>query len=568
MAVNKVYLTIEGARVATHCQINDQSINFTKFGLGDGENLTPKTATAMTREAVRIPVTMVQEVAAGHYRVRGEMSNDAIEENLQFRELCLYCDDPQNPDSEVMYCYGNAKGADFDYTEEIPAFDVSGAYSSRIFDIDVFTQTDASATFAIDPAGKADIQTVAALQTDVQELRAEMEGLANSEMMEELRQTVEGKADTTDVEELRAEIEGLADSEMMEELRQTVEGKADATAVQEMLGNISSLKLAGTNGFTPETDTFEAWAEKGNSIWFFESGGQLNGQAGDYGLLANFVNPENDVHQLWFSQPAGGIMHRSGNQTTGLGEWILLIDSDNIGQYVGGGSAVNAETYTFVIDSDEKLAEWANNDRSKGQDYTSVLIRKGEWFIGKEINLTDTVTKVVKGEAGSKLIFDYGQNSLYYTSIPTDNDCYIKGVNVVKTYRGKGFYNCKNLINCTCKVTEEGDCIAFSNCENIINCTGYGRGDNGYGFRDCKNLTNCKGIGVIEYEEGSGYGFYNCRAVYHCKAGGSCTSGVFNQCYASNSSIADYACADTPAGGFNDTTNPGDDDINEDDLYS
>ena len=35
-----------------------------------------------------------------------------------------------------------------------------------------------------------------------------------------------------------------------------------------------------------------------------------------------------------------------------------------------------------------------------------------------------------------------------------------------------------------------------------------------------------------------------------------CTTTVFENCYASNSKTSTYACADTPEGGFNNTTNP------------
>lgn len=40
------------------------------------------------------------------------------------------------------------------------------------------------------------------------------------------------------------------------------------------------------------------------------------------------------------------------------------------------------------------------------------------------------------------------------------------------------------------------------------------------------------------------------------KAGSHCTVAVFNESYASSTSTAECACADTANGGFNNTTNP------------
>lgn len=239
-----------------------------------------------------------------------------------------------------------------------------------------------------------------------------------------------------------------------------------------------------------------------------------------------------------------------------------------------GNTATNCEQFTFVVDSNEALAEWASNDRSKSQDYTSVLIRKGEWTSSVGINLTAAGTKVVVGEAGSKLIFDPMDHCLYYDNIP-DNSHYMKGL-TVKNGRGATsflkcinlencialesyFYESKNIINCTAKEFRQGEnyfnCTAtsFSGCRNLSKCTAenLSSGKGGYGFRSCYNLIDCNGVGTGTIE---GYGFESCTGVFRCKGRGS--TGVFKDCYASQSKTTDYACADTPAGGFNDTTNP------------
>ena len=310
----------------------------------------------------------------------------------------------------------------------------------------------------------------------------------------------------------------------------------------------------------------------------------------------------------------------------------------------GGLGAVNAVSYTFVVDSNEKLVQWANNDKASGQDYTSVLIRKGEWTSTTGVKLTTAGTKVVVGEPGSKLVFNGVNKGLYYgPTQPNKPDYYMRGVTVTVTAdsgyvygfhsctnltncsgtgtssgpdRGTGFMSCTNLTNCSgsgtgtgfdsctdltnCSGTgtssdrstgfrsctnltncsSTGNSIGFMSCTNLTNCSGYGYGTdyvygffrctnlttcsgygNGYGygyvygFHSCTNLTNCSGAG-IGTGTGYGYGFSSCNVVIGCRAGAHCRTDVFEECYASNTKTSTYACADTPNGGFNNTTNP------------
>ena len=280
--------------------------------------------------------------------------------------------------------------------------------------------------------------------------------------------------------------------------------------------------------------------------------------------------------------------------------------------------------FTFVVDSDEKLAKWANNDTSNGEDYTSVLIQKGTWKSSVGVNLTTTKTKVVVGAAGSKLNFSNVEKALFFEELHCDNEYYIQNVSLDNSNSNStacyGFYNCNNLTNCTgsttgsrigfdfyncsnltnctssstctyfnysfyscsnltnCTSTSTGSttCYSFYNCSNLTNCTGSSTGTGScYSFYNCSNLTNCTGSSTST--EGYGYSFYNCSnltnctgsstgtegygfcycyGVSRCKANGNCTTEVFNSCVASQSYKSTYAVADTPAGGFNDTTNP------------
>ncbi len=73
----------------------------------------------------------------------------------------------------------------------------------------------------------------------------------------------------------------------------------------------------------------------------------------------------------------------------------------------------NVPSYTYVVDSDEALAQFANN--APGNDYTSVLIRKGDWTLTRVLLFTP-VTKVIQGEPGSRIIIDISPGSASNTS--------------------------------------------------------------------------------------------------------------------------------------------------------
>jgi hypothetical protein len=185
---------------------------------------------------------------------------------------------------------------------------------------------------------------------------------------------------------------------------------------------------------------------------------------------------------------------------------------------------------TFIVDSDEALAAWANN--AEGNDYSHVLIKKGTWSSSKEVNLTTAGTKVVVGQAGSLLNFT-SQYGLRYDAVPTTSDYWMLGVNVTVTAAagtGAGFQSCTNLTNCTGIATNTNSSssgIGFGQCNNLMNCTG-------------------SGIGTV-----LSFGFVACRIMMFCKPGSPVSSnGMYVSCYM-NASGTTNSVSDTAAGGWN-----------------
>lgn len=122
------------------------------------------------------------------------------------------------------------------------------------------------------------------------------------------------------------------------------------------------------------------------------------------------------------------------------------------------------------------------------------------------------------------------------------------------------FDACKIMINCRGICTgsvQYGSAIVFKNCEDLNNCIG--ETVHGPAFEICKNISGCKGKDEysVSVSGGPGYAFYQCKGVLFCGPSGHSGGGVFYNCSANQGEYdATYAVANTPTGGFNNTTNP------------
>jgi hypothetical protein len=170
MAVKQVYLSAAGADAEAYAKVNKKALTFLHFGIGSGENPSPENC-EMIDEKYTMPITTLKEMGDGIFKIRGVFSNENLTEDFIYRELALYIKNPKNESQTILYCYGNAKTAQADYTETIPAFSGSGNKINRMFDIDIRV-TGGSATFEIDDSAKADVATVQEIRDD---LTAEIE---------------------------------------------------------------------------------------------------------------------------------------------------------------------------------------------------------------------------------------------------------------------------------------------------------------------------------------------------------------------------------------------------------
>ena len=105
------------------------------------------------------------------------------------------------------------------------------------------------------------------------------------------------------------------------------------------VGGISSLKngiaVQGTNTITSTgQDTTSNWGSKNIGVHWYTTVGQLINQPSRWGYLLN-IGTGAEVHQMWFTQSSGDLLHRGGNRSGWNGTWKKILDSDNYASYFG-----------------------------------------------------------------------------------------------------------------------------------------------------------------------------------------------------------------------------------------
>ena len=240
----------------------------------------------------------------------------------------------------------------------------------------------------------------------------------------------------------------------------------------------------------------------------------------------------------------------------------------------------NVRKYTFVIDSNAKLRQWADN--AAGNDYSRVLVRAGTWYyeFSGEVNATDLRvidlsngrTKSVDCEAGGSITMDINFSALSaanHTDIKAvagSEKIVINNLNIyvnlesAKAVTASVFYGCHRMRNLNARIdvnANYGQASAFANCSRIYGCTGYvdsyfqdreNNEDNmlASAFANCTLLYDCEAESRIN--AGSAYPFYNCRTGFGNRGRGN-NRGFYN-CYMEQVS-GNTAWANTAAGGYN-----------------
>ena len=111
-----VLFTNRGRALQAKAQTGVQ-LNFTRFGIGDGElsGQDISELIALIHEVKTLTITSLKVLTGGKATVKGILTNQGLATGFYWRELGLFAMDPDL--GEILYCYGNA-GA---LAEYIPA---------------------------------------------------------------------------------------------------------------------------------------------------------------------------------------------------------------------------------------------------------------------------------------------------------------------------------------------------------------------------------------------------------------------------------------------------------------
>ena len=221
-----------------------------------------------------------------------------------------------------------------------------------------------------------------------------------------------------------------------------------------------------------------------------------------------------------------------------------IATTEFVNDYFLNNSKGESNDYTYIIDSNQKLEDWANDVNPyddelnpTGNDYSYILIKKGIYEINTAleggtgaaplvvIDISNGRTKKIVGEDDSKIVINNISESNTYLAVikgivtGTSSDdissnnsenyeirnVYIEKGEVASKCYVKAFYKCINVFNCSSTTLSGTNNNIFELCININNCI---IGLSNQNVAQCKIINNCKSKGY----------FGNCNNLNNCIA--------------------------------------------------
>ena len=109
------------------------------------------------------------------------------------------------------------------------------------------------------------------------------------------------------------------------------------------------LNVKGTNTInSTANDTTAKWGEQKNSVHWYTTANQLNGQPSQWGYLVN-IGQNSEVHQIWMTQASGDLLHRGGNGSGWSGSWRTILDTSNYSNHVASKSHTHTNLVTKTV---------------------------------------------------------------------------------------------------------------------------------------------------------------------------------------------------------------------------
>lgn len=326
-------ITIEGRKLLVNSLVNGVGIEFSHFGIGDGEApAAPENLTALTHQLFTVPVSKTQpsDTEKGVTLVRGGFTNSNEKGDFYWRELGVYARAAGSQNEPVLFGYYNY-GSEANY---IPSVGMQSVIEQGI--IAQIVTGSSTVIYISDPTAKATLQDIDECLHEVEnKLEAFSQEHLNS--IEEQINTLQ-KSITAATQELNKATEGYvlkAGDTMTGDLNMgenKLVGDVDGSASRwngwrafdslEELNNFSGSSLTADS---PVLDIINALPTKSRFIRVTEANTPflINGQQ-IWGMMEIF-KPANYFCELLISGSAGQRFRCSWDTTVGLTPWVSEI---------------------------------------------------------------------------------------------------------------------------------------------------------------------------------------------------------------------------------------------------
>ena len=151
-AITNTAITTQGETAKAYATANKKEIVFTKIAIGAGTTTAEmEDHVSLIDPKLNLPISnIVHREEDTTVWIEADMSNDGLDEGFYYREIGLFCKNPENESEEILYCYGNAGAA-----AEYVAADNSSTAVLKTIRVILTTSNDLNVTISMNDENHA-----------------------------------------------------------------------------------------------------------------------------------------------------------------------------------------------------------------------------------------------------------------------------------------------------------------------------------------------------------------------------------------------------------------------------
>ncbi len=362
-------ITIEGRKLLVNSLVNGVGIQFTHFGIGDGEAPTaPENLFVLVNELFTVPVskTLASDTEKGVTLVRGGFTNSNEKGDFYWRELGVYARKADTEDTPVLFGYVNYGDA----ANYIPSVGVQSVIEQGII-MQIVTGS-ATVIYVSDPTARATLQDIDDCVKEVEEKLEEFSQEHLDSIGEQVK-TLKGSIDDA-AEQLSKATEGFvlkSGDTMTGDLNMgehKVIGDVDGSASQwngwrafDSIEELNEFTGASLTADSTEIDIINAMPAKSRFIRVTESGSPFNVNGQQVNGMIEILKPSSLFCELLICGATGQRYRCAWDSTAGLSPWVSEIGTPAgiIDTYAGAaaplgyllchGQSVSTTTYAALF---------------------------------------------------------------------------------------------------------------------------------------------------------------------------------------------------------------------------